>query len=64
MHRHREDSKVIPLFEPVATCPECGCQHWFIEVDSLSDDYESITAFECVNCGLYIEARIWRSDAN
>lgn len=50
-----ECKKVIKSHQPLATCPECGCQEWLIHLDGFEQDYENITAHECDACGYKIE---------
>ena len=54
--------KVIPLKkaqppkeEPVATCPDCKGQYWFIYLDGFDDNFENVIAHECGDCGFKIE---------
>lgn len=50
--------KVIQLHSPVATCPQCGCQEWFIHVNGFYDDHDKITKYECTKCGFSIDIEV------
>lgn len=47
-------AKVVQLHSPIATCPQCKCQEWYIHVNGFYDDYDKVTAHECVNCGFTV----------
>jgi len=40
---------------PVAACPKCRGQHWYINLDAYDDDWEAINGTECVDCGYKID---------
>ena len=46
-------AEVIELYQkyPVATCPQCKGQQWFIHVNGSYDDFDKITSHECCGCG-------------
>ena len=48
-------TKVVQLHDPVATCPQCKGQEWFIHVNGFYDDYDKVTKHECCNCGFSID---------
>jgi hypothetical protein len=52
-----EDNKVVCLneYEPVAECPECGSQSWYVHLDSFSTEYIGINKLECTDCHLEVE---------
>ncbi len=52
-----EDNKVIPLneYEPVAECPDCGSQSWYVHLDSFGTEYKSIKKLECLDCHFEVE---------
>ena len=52
------EAEIIPLYQPVATCPECQGQTWFIHVDGFKDNFENITMHECANCGFTVKLTI------
>ena len=56
---------VVSLHQPVATCPQCKGQCWFIHVNGFYDEYDKVTAHECSDCGwtLDIDVEVVR-DAN
>ncbi len=51
-------AKIIkfPVLEriPVATCPECRNQSWYIHVDDVFD-FHNVTAHECDQCGFTVD---------
>ena len=47
-------SEVIHLYNPVATCPQCKGQTWFIHVNGFYDDYDKVTKHECSKCGFSV----------
>jgi len=51
-------SNVVLLHKPVATCPQCGGQTWFIHVNGFYDDYDKIIAHECSECGHWVEIQV------
>ena len=54
-------SNVLKLFDdPVATCPRCSSQTWFIKVDDYDKSFTRITSFECSNedCNFAVDINI------
>jgi len=43
------------LYPPVATCPQCKGQLWFIHLNGFFDQFDKVTAHECSDCGYKIE---------
>jgi len=50
--------ELINLYDTVATCPECGCQEWYIHVDGFGDDFKHVTAHACANCEYKVDIEI------
>jgi len=40
---------------PIAACPNCGGQKWYINLDAYDNDWEAINGTECVDCGYTID---------
>ena len=59
-------AEILQLHKPVATCPQCKGQHWFIHLNGFYDEYDKVTAHECCECGflLKIEVEVIKEDAN
>ena len=58
----KKPDNVVKLFEviPVATCPQCDGQSWFIKMDGMNNDYSKIIGFECADeeCGFNVDLEI------
>lgn len=50
--------KLLQLHSPVATCPQCKGQRWFIYVNDFYDDYDKVIAHECCGCGFLLEIEV------
>ena len=42
-------------YGPVAACPNCDSQQWYICLDAYDDDWEAINGTECASCGYKID---------
>lgn len=43
---------------PVATCPQCKGQAWFIHINGFYDEYDKVTAHECYDCGFTVDINV------
>ncbi len=58
--------EVLQLHSPVATCPQCKGQQWFIHINGFYDEYDKVTAHECCGCGwtLTIDVEVVKDDTS
>lgn len=40
---------------PVAACPECGYDQWYLNLNGFQQRWDKITGSECGNCGFIID---------
>ena len=50
-------AEVISLdyFQPVAGCPNCGGQEFYIMLNGYNQNWDAVVGTQCCNCGMIIQ---------